>query len=367
MACSEKNLFVKYSYVREIKESDFTELINRAVEVPVLLYQYANWCPHCDHNAPLLNRLCGGLQELVICAGIDCADEENNNFCSKPPHEVSYYPTMRLFHQQQIDLLEPSSDYLAYPQGCQKILSLIDKTRSCPLEISISPHLQFIIPRFIPTYEQRRDDAYFAALYILTQIIPNQHAAITPDLYNDIMTFLNILSQAFPDSSRRRSFKNMIEILRTSWQHTTNLFLTFKDDKMDILFSCQNFPCRLWQLFHILILSGYSNPHSESLFSPYDILLFTYQTVDKFFPCDECRKNYRNHFEGMKFRQDITRDEAAIWLAQVHNNVTMSVKHEIVDKQFDTKEIIQVLYQNYWRNELIEEIHSEELVNIEAI
>jgi hypothetical protein len=125
--------------------------------------------------------------------------------------------------------------------------------------------------------------------------------------------------------------------------------------------SPQGFSCGLWKLFHTatvgitehrgglnLLESGVVAADTH-IFSPAEAAHAIREYIAHFFGCTECRKHFIAKYDECSFRRcdRLTSDATSatpddwkqlpLWLWEVHNDVSVSVAHDRIDRQLESK------------------------------
>lgn len=175
-----------------------------------------------------------------------------------------------------------------------------------------------------------------------------QHETISGESLAALRRFVSVLSRYY-DFHNRKSFRKLLDYLiePSRMEVKGNDFQNFLE-KLDPpairegryigCFSAQpglrRFPCSLWSLFHHLTVQHLESEDNED---PMEVLQAMHGYIKHFFGCTECSK----HFQEMARRNHIwnvtSKDQAALWLWNAHNEVNERLAGDITEDKSHPK------------------------------
>lgn len=302
--------------------------LDRSDRIWVVVF-YAHWCGHCVSYAPEFMRLAESLiypSQLefgaIDCASPDMSQIDSDDVCRK--YDVRSYPTIRMFRhgKSERDL----------PREIEEL----------KLEIATvhSPESSPLPPQTFPKWIRSEDgskftntdsqevihDASLAMYEILRREVFRGSDTILKDAdFTNLMRILEICFNSGIQDHMRKGCESALAVLksgrslsRARWN--TILAENFPHQTETEYRSCAGFSCAMWRLLHVMTFSS-----SLESSSKLDIRF----VIDQYFSCEECRKNFLEHFDKCDFGVCEASDpiSVALWLWRLHNGVNERLGH----------------------------------------
>lgn len=181
----------------------------------------------------------------------------------------------------------------------------------------------------------------------------------------ELVDWLTFLSEVLPSAEARRRLGELMSVARKAQQGPAGLLprsdwiealeaggidavpVEAGDDPGPHFKICTTYTCGLWTLFHIITVSAAKRDASQAAEwcrdagqvqgqaegqGQVEALVRILGFVKTFFGCSDCQKHFVSTYNGCQFgRCQLTCVDgrgAALWLSQVHNNVTLRVAGE---------------------------------------
>lgn len=349
---------------------------------------YADWCPHCQQFAPVWEEMAGKFRGdgRVSFGGVDCAVEAD--FCGDA--QVGAYPTLRGYNLPGLDnsstarggsMGEPgysSDEHDDVLKLLQKMLlalgpaPVINGTGDA-LSPALSPKVPAPAPApsdevaSAPSAASRLIDAEVALVYALRQGTavaaartpagdPEDPLALTDEALKELVLWLSFLAEVLPSEVARADVGALANTARAAQLGSGVLpraaWLEALDRrKVDVVVPeagkdpapywhlCGTYTCGLWTLFHIVLASVANGPGGRRLEeatqvgpTPGEAAIRIRGFVKTFFGCEACVEHFLGMFDSCKFgRCELSPRDGpgtALWLWQVHNNVSARIAGE---------------------------------------
>lgn len=193
------------------------------------------------------------------------------------------------------------------------------------------------------------NDALVALTYLLRHFVflraiyePGLPAVLSGEALGELRSLLDLTSKLLPHDEACQALKELKdlansaeELTHTDWvsglkERPLGVSLEAAGDPSLFLKVCDTYTCGVWALFHIL-LQATGDPETDV--SPLLVLSTMRGTMTYFFGCKECVGHFHHTYDSCSFdrcglkTKDLSdqREGAALWLWQVHNNVSAIV------------------------------------------
>ena len=311
---------------------------------------YAHWCGHCVSFAPEFMDLAESLIHpghlefgAIDCASNDMAQYDSVDICRE--YDVRSYPTIRMFRygKSQRDLPRKIEELKAEILGIDPLQAL----PVSPLPYQESSH-PVIGVRF--TNSGSKEVTYDASLamyeILRREVFRGSDAVLTEAKCSHLSRLLDICSNAGIEDYMRGGCQSVMGVLnhgqslsRARWQ--TLIAHNFPTVGEPQYRSCSGFSCAMWKLLHVMTVSPELDSSAKS-----DIRF----VIDHYFSCEECRKNFLEHFDKCDFGGCDSTDpmSVALWLWRLHNGVNERLGHaQWPAKYTSEEEVYELLRQTY--------------------
>lgn len=381
-------LFASSAAVRELTPEDWGLMLNG--QKAWFVDFYADWCPHCMHFAPIWDRVATAFQgdSRVAFGAVDCA--QHTDFCVSL--QVGAYPTLRSFNlpgvgdsfkktgayvhdgeyhvDEQNDLMMLLRGKLLArgpdPKGDSRIVlpgsAASVRQYPQPHEPEASQHtatLRFYDAMVALTYALHQGTALAAGetkANLFKKNLQDNDLSLGGEKLRELVEWLSFLSLVVPSEEAKERLAELAAVARQA-QARGGLLprsvwiqaleerqigvapVEAGSDPSPYFKICTTYTCGLWTLFHLLTVSVSEFPSSNvagwcdgSKLGQAQALERIRGFVANFFGCADCQKHFLSIYDGCTFgRCQLACQDgrgAALWLWQVHNNVTIRVADE---------------------------------------
>jgi len=359
------------SAVMEITPDALREIFEHAgtTKTTTVVEFYAPWCPHCQHYAPVYNRVAEHFTGTpgVVFGAFDCV--RFKTVCSA--NKINGFPTVKAFHVPG----EPRSfssrgvtlKVRKFESWVEWVHDHLDLERRTPAHAdggsaSAAQAPDTAVPRWprssspgVFPPQRRLLDAATSLRFGLQYGVFVDGATLDASRLKALLDLLQDLSQMFPGSRVNRDSLGVLhdqvadgkgQLSSEQWDDLLGRW-SFGKFSGDFAWSTMcnpradevdgsphvtaGYTCGLWTLFHMLTFSG-----PRAGLSPGRTMATVRGYVDHFFGCSHCRQHFLQMFdECWGGRCDIGDDRSeesqralALWLWRAHNTVNSRVAVE---------------------------------------